>query len=536
MSTKNLPILKKSLVADPRFIKATQAKGIHIPPNDMLQLKEKFITFGEGNFVRSFIYWMIHRMNQRGMFLGSGVAIQPIDPGKLSQEDLVSALTHQDGLYTTILRGLRECKAVDERYIVSSMSRVLPFESKTYWEDTLSLAGHPGLEFIFSQTTEAGIRVHPDDAPDVKPPISFPAKLTSFLYERYKQLGESNNSGLIIIPTELNYRSGDMLNKCILEVIDRFKLESHFKSWFNEQIIICNSVVDSIITGKPGPDELISLHKQLGYVDNALSIGEPFNLWVIEDKTETVKEKLPLDQIPGLNVKFVEDLEIEHQKKMRILCGAHTSMIAPSYLIGNEFVKESMEDPLVGPFVKSLIYDEACKSMDIPYDEAKDYADAMFERFLNPHIHHKLLTLSLNITSKVAERIVPSVVDLCEKHNVLPNYLSFAFAGYLYFMKGNGVNPDGMVYAYRNFPDNNKEKYFINDKDNAEFFFTAYQAVDSTDKASVGELVYKLLGRSDLWGTDLNRLLNGKFSESVRDFLHHILNAGMRNAIENIIK
>ena len=475
-------------------------------------------------------------MNLNGLFMGSGVAIQPIDPGQLSQEDLVSALSDQEGLYTTILRGLREGAAVDEKHIVSSLSRVLPFQSKTYWEDVLSLASNPGLAFVFSQTTEAGIRAHPDDAPEIIPPLSFPAKLTLFLYERFKQLGSEESSGLTIIPTELNYRSGDMLQQAISEIVEKFNLEKSFSSWLKEKIIICNSVVDSIITGKPDAQQLNALHKQLGYVDNAISIGEPFNLWVIEDKTNAVKEKLPLDRIPGLNVKFVDDLEVEHQKKMRILCGAHTSMIAPSFLMGNESVKESMEDPLVGPFIKKMIYEEACRSMDVPYEESKKYADAIFERFVNPHIHHKLLTLSLNITSKAAERIVPSIVDLCRNKHVLPKYLSFAFAGYLYFMKGEGMTEDNMVYSHRTTADHKKEKYFINDKDNAAFFLNAYRATDLTDKASIGDLVTKILGRADLWGEDLNYLLDGKFFESVRDNLHKIMKVGLRRALEDIMQ
>ncbi len=536
MDNKNLPVLNKTLLMDPGFTEAAQSKGVHVPTKDMLRHREKFITFGEGNFVRSFIYWMIDRMNQRGLFLGRGVALQPINPDLLSQEDLVSALNEQDCLYTTVLRGLREGKVIDERTIVSSMSRILAFKSEAYWKDTLLLARNPALEFVFSQTTEAGIRIHPDDKQDATPPISYPAKLTLFLYERYKHLGKSNNSGLVIIPTELNYRSGDMLKRCVLEIMSRFNLESPFRSWFDGYVTICNAVVDSIITGKPGSDESAKLHKELEYVDNALSIGEPFHLWVIEDKTGGVKKKLPLDRVPELNVQFVEDLEIDHQKKMRILCGAHTSMIAPSYLIGNESVRESIKDPLVGRFTKTLIYDEACRSIDIPYDEARAYSNAIFERFLNPDIHHKLLTLSLNITSKVAERIVPTIVDLCEKQEIVPPFLSFAFAAYLVFMRGDGVGQNGMVYAYRNPHRGHGEKYFINDRENAKFFFDAYRQIDINDRQSVSEFVFIVLGRFDLWGTNLNRLLDGKFTASVEDNLHIILNRGMQKALEDIFR
>ena len=413
------------------FQKAMESRGIILPSPEAFSHEEKFLTFGEGNFLRSFLYWIIDRMNLNGRFAGRGIAVQPVDPGLLTQEDLSLGLARQDCLYTSILRGLRNGGRIEEKYIVSSMSRIIPFKSTTYWQDILTAASSPTLELVFSQTTEAGIRIDPADAPDATPPHSFPAKLTLFLYNRYRCLGSTAESGLIIVPTELNYRSGDLLRDCIQELIRRFKLEEDFQNWFQRHVIIANSIVDSIISGKPNAVECAKLHRELGYTDNALSIGEPFKLWVIEDPARTVRAKFPAEDIPGFQMRYVDDLEYEHQMKMRLLCGAHSAMIAPSFLVGNDTVGESMKDPLILSYLRRMLYEEACPSMDIPYRQAADYTDAVLERFRNPFIEHKLLTLSLNYTSKMAERIIPSIIDFCRQNPIPPKGLAFALAAYI---------------------------------------------------------------------------------------------------------
>jgi hypothetical protein len=103
-------------------------------------------------------------------------------------------------------------------------------------------------------------------------------------------------------------------------------------------------------------------------------------------------------------------------------------------------------------------------------------------------------------------------------------------------MRGDGVDQDGMVYAYRYARRRRGEKYFINDRENAKFFFDAYGQVDVIDRQNVGEFVFTILGRSDLWGRDFNRLLNGKFTASVGHNLHIILNRGMQKALEDIFR
>ena len=67
----------------------------------------------------------------------------------------------------------------------------------------LSLAKEESLEFMISNTTEAGIAYVASDTLEMQPPSSFPAKLTVLLYERFKHFKGDTSKGLTIIPTLL---------------------------------------------------------------------------------------------------------------------------------------------------------------------------------------------------------------------------------------------------------------------------------------------------------------------------------------------
>ena len=61
---------------------------------------EKVIQFGEGNFLRAFVDWIIFNMNEKTDFNGSVVVVQPIEKG------MIDMLNGQDCLYHVNLQGL----------------------------------------------------------------------------------------------------------------------------------------------------------------------------------------------------------------------------------------------------------------------------------------------------------------------------------------------------------------------------------------------------------------------------------------------
>ncbi|NLN03340.1 MAG: hypothetical protein GX166_00730 [Clostridiaceae bacterium] len=102
----------------------------------------KVVQFGEGNFLRGFVDWMIDRMNERGLFCGKVVVVQPIKSG------LVDELNKQDGLYTLILRGLHKGAVESNTVIITCVSHgINPYEN---YDKYLELARNPDLKVIVS--------------------------------------------------------------------------------------------------------------------------------------------------------------------------------------------------------------------------------------------------------------------------------------------------------------------------------------------------------------------------------------------------
>src|SRR5262245_16504312 len=106
---------------------------------------ERVLQFGEGNFLRGFVDWMIDRLNRAGRFSGRVVVAQPIAQGMARQ------INAQDGLYTLLMRGLQDGKPVDQRELISSISRALnPYEQ---FDDFLAISRDPNITVIVSNTT-----------------------------------------------------------------------------------------------------------------------------------------------------------------------------------------------------------------------------------------------------------------------------------------------------------------------------------------------------------------------------------------------
>jgi tagaturonate reductase len=246
-------------------------EGLGLPR--ALDFPEKVIQFGEGNFLRAFVDWMIHLANQKGRFKGRVVLVQPIAQG------LIEAVNAQDGLYTLFLRGIQDGKIVQRREIISAVSRgVNPYEK---WADYLALADNPEITVVVSNTTEAGIAYVEEPLDPEKTPASFPGKLTLLLHRRFTRFDGAADKGFLILPCELIDRNGDQLLAVILKLCDHWRLGAEFKQWVSRHNFFCNTLVDRIVTGYPR-NEARKLEEELGYEDALMDTGEIFHLWVIE--------------------------------------------------------------------------------------------------------------------------------------------------------------------------------------------------------------------------------------------------------------
>lgn len=480
------------------------------------EFPEKVLQFGEGNFLRGFVDWMFNALNREGLFNGRVVVAQPIEQG------LADRINEQDGLYTLFLRGVQNGEIIESKELITSISRGLNIYSD--YEEYLKLAQSPHIRVIVSNTTEAGIAYKADDKLEDTPPASFPAKLTVFLYKRFKFYNGDITRGIIIIPCELIDRNGDNLKKIVIRYANEWGLGSDFISWLESGNYFLNTLVDRIVTGYP-KDEVHKMKEQLGYEDDLLDTGEIFHLWVIEGD-KRFAEELPFAKA-GLNVIWTDDLTPYRTRKVRILNGAHTMTVPAAYLYGKETVKECMDDSLIRTYMEKGIFEEIIPTLDLPESELRGFADAVSERFENPFIKHYLLSIALNSISKFKTRVLPSLLEYVNRKGKLPNMLSFSLAALILFYRGNEIRENSLIGLR-----DGVEYKIYDDMPVLELFKALWTDFDGTEEKS-RLLVEKLLDRSDIWGTNLNEI-NG-FAKLVSEYLFNMIAYGIDKALNEVI-
>jgi len=386
----------------------------------------RVLQFGEGGFLRGFVDWMLQKLNDANHFNGSVVVVQPIEQG------MCDVLTQQNCLYTHIIRG---AEGVEKTLIDVIDHCVKPYDE---FETYLKLAENPDLRFIVSNTTEAGIVFSNADRPEDVPPKTFPAKLTLLLKRRY----DAGLGGFILLPCELIDRNGDNLKKAVLQYADLWDLGEGFIKWINEENEFCNTLVDRINTGYPRDEKI-----DLGYEDRMVNTSEYFHLWVIETNCD-LEAELPFSK-SGLNVIVTKDaLERYRTRKVRLLNGAHTSMVAHAMLSGLETVRECMEDEKMHAFLHTCLYDEIIPTLDLPRDELEAYAADVLTRFANPYIKHYLASISLNSISKYKVRVLPSVLEYKNRFGSYPKHLVLGLARLLEFYRVGTPNDDADIIEF----------------------------------------------------------------------------------------
>lgn len=473
--------------------------GLPVYPKRMLQ-------FGEGNFLRAFVDWMVDRMNKTAGFNTGVAVVQPIENGT------VDILSGQDGLYHLYLQGMKDGEAVSESAMIDAVQEAInPYSDYDAYTARIE---DPDLRFIVSNTTEAGIAFDPDDKADMAPQRSFPGKMTALLHRRYETFHGAPDKGLIILACELIERNGDALKALVLKYADLWGFEPAFKDWLDRSCAFCSTLVDRIVPGFPR-DNIEGIQAELGFADNLVVMGEYFHVWVIE-APDWVQQELPFEKA-GLNVIFTDDMTAYRERKVRILNGAHTGTFAVAYLSGIDTVKEAYEDGLVGSYMRELVYREICPTLDLPRDELQAFAEKILERFQNPYIQHQWLSISLNAMSKWQTRVQPTLVEFLKRTGKLPECAVFSLAALMAFYRGvrNGT------------------PYPVNDSDDIlALYAKAWEGFDGT-MASTRKVAEAVLGYEHNFKADLNEIPG--LTDGVTAHLHKIVSSGMAGALSEMM-
>ncbi|MBR2527684.1 MAG: tagaturonate reductase [Blautia sp.] len=446
---------------------------------------EKILQFGEGNFLRAFVDYWFDVANEKAGFNGKAVLVQPIASG------LTDLINEQEGLYTLYLRGSEKGRKVDDKRVISSVSRGLNPYVKEDYDKVMEIAKSDDLEYVVSNTTEAGIVYDPACQLDDCPPSSFPAKLTQLLYARY----QAGKAPLVILSCELIDNNGKELQKCVGQYIDQWQLPAEFKAWC-DTCLFCSTLVDRIVPGRiRDPKEKEALDAANGYLDELMDVGECFGVWIIEGPAE-LEDRLPFKKA-GLNVHVVPDVTPYKKRKVRILNGAHTGFVLGAYLGGFDIVRDCMHDDVVKGFMNRMLNEEIIPGLPLDKKDLTEFAAAVEDRFNNPFVNHELMSISLNSTSKWKARNMPSFFAYLESEGKLPACLTMSLAAYIAFYSSDiQERTDKGLVCKR--PAGNT--YVVSDDGWVLDFFYDHR------NDSAKDLVNAVLSNEQMWDQDLTKI------------------------------
>ncbi|HSU50605.1 MAG TPA: tagaturonate reductase [Segetibacter sp.] len=486
--------------------------NLELPSNNVFDLPEKVLQFGTGVLLRGLPDYFIDKANKQGIFNGRVVVVKSTSQGG------TDAFSLQDNLYTQCIRGMEGDTKIEENIVNGSVSRVL--SAKEQWSEILACADNPDMEIVVSNTTEVGISLEKGDKINSTPPVSFPGKLLAFLYRRYKTFDGNPAKGMVIVPTELIVDNGKKLEGIVLELAHLNGLEPAFMDWLESSNFFCNSLVDRIVPGKLPPADQDVFQRRFGYTDDLMIMSESYSLWAIEVNDASIKEKLSFYKAdPG--VVIAPDINKFRELKLRLLNGTHTFTCALAFLAGFETVKEAMDDEDISRFVAALMINEigpAIVSSNLSLDEAKAFAEKVRDRFRNPSIEHKWLSISVQYSSKMKMRNVPILLKHYEAGNSVPELMALGFAAYIRFMNCT-QNGDQFVGT------SSGKQYQI--QDNHADWFAQRNGVANQ------EFVHSLLSDTNFWETDLT-LLPG-FAEAVAEKYDQLDKGEIKQAIQECL-
>ena len=478
---------------------------------------ERIIQFGEGNFLRAFVDWIIWNMDAKTNFNGSVVVVQPIERG------LVDWLNGQDCLYHVNLQGRLNGEAVNSLERIDVISRALnPYSQNAAF---MALADQPEIRFVISNTTEAGITFDPACKFTDAPASSYPGKLVKLLYRRYKTFNGDPKKGLILMPCELIFLNGHHLKECIYQYIELWKEDlgadyAGFKEWFTKYNYVCATLVDRIVPGFPRKD-IAAIQEKVGYADNLVVQAEIFHLWVIEKpenmSIDELREEFPAEKA-GLHVLIAESEKPYHERKVTLLNGPHTVLSPVAYLSGINIVRDACNDPVIGKYIHKVQFEELMETLNLPMDELRQFASDVLERFNNPYVDHQVTSIMLNSFPKFETRDLPGLKTYLERKGQLPKGLVLGLAAIITYYKG-GTRADGAP---------------IQPNDAQEIMDLLIQLWATGDTRKVAEGV---LGATDIIWKESKQNLNEipGLTDMVEGFLNDIQSKGMVETVKSIL-
>jgi tagaturonate reductase len=484
--------------------------------DNLFHLPEKVLQFGTGILLRGLVDYLIDKANNQNIFNGRVVVIK-------STGNDVKEFAAQNNIYTVIEKGVYNGEAVEHKTIVTCISRVLPAQQQ--WQAVLQCANDPAIEIIVSNTTEAGLVFQEEIFSDEEPPKSFPAKLTAYLWQRFKRFNSDAEKGMIILPTELVSNNGEVLKQFVLQHAANNNIADGFVEWINKNNHFCNTLVDRIVPGRSEKDDSINWNENIQYTDHLHTTVEPYLLWAIQGN-DTVKQKLSFIQADNRAV-VAESIEGFKEQKLRILNGSNTTVVAPGYLAGLNTVYDTVIDKVFKAFTQQLIDEEILPTIIDECPTAPAFAKETMDRFANPFIRYPLLNVALQCSSKMNSRNGATIIRYYKKNEQFPPLISIGLASFFLFYTPAGKEND-TYYGLRN-----EEKYSYRDE-HTTFLCSTLESTDWLNKEDAEKSVTVVLNNNKIFSPELASLPG--IIEMITKLCSQLKIDGIRKTIEQHLK
>ena len=347
-------------------------------------MAKRIIQFGTSRFLQAHADLFIHEAREAGQDIGPITIVKTTRGGERANR--VSSFGAPAG-FPVMIRGLNGKDVVDKTTIVKSVDGALIADRD--WQKLAKLFATEA-KVVISNVGESGYAVPIEDEIETpsgdKVPLSFPAKLLSLLVARFHGGGQP----LLILPCELVPENGRVLRKILDDLAQKWKLDEGFNTWLANEITICDTLVDRIVSEAIEP---------IG------AIAEPYALWAIKRE--------PSCEIPFSHpaVIVTDDLEPFMRLKLHILNLGH-SFLAQIWQSderpASETVREILGDSAIKKRLTNLYSEEvipgfASRGME---KEAVAYVATTLVRFENPFLNHKLSDIAQNHGLKIERRVV----------------------------------------------------------------------------------------------------------------------------------
>lgn len=458
-------------------IAAADRGTLQVPAPAVLHLNEKILQFGTGVLLRGLPDYFVNKAILEGHYGGRILMVKSTSSGD------TAAWEQQQNLFTHCIKGIEDGQLVEENVVNAAVSRVLTASSD--WEEILKAAENPAMELVFSNTTEVGIALSQDSIHQ-SPPQSFPGKLLAFLYRRFKVFKGDPRKGMVIVPTELIPDNGTKLESIVTELAHQNKLEPAFIDWLEQYNYFCNSLVDRIVPGKMPADQEKETFQKLGYTDELMIMSEVYRLWAIETSAPEALKRLQFLTCDK-GVVLCSDISRYKTLKVKLLNGPHTFSCGLAVLAGIPTVKEAMGNSHFLQYLTQLMHQEIAPTLvlerenGISLEEAHQFAWSVIDRFKNPHIDHRWMSITMNYSSKMVMRNTETIAQFFQKFNRIPEAMALGMAA--------------LIASFQP-----EQGLFIQD-DRAAWFqekWTQHQQ----QQTSLEQLVQEILKEESIWNLD----------------------------------